>query len=125
MLFNVSTAYARQRYDRKICRPRLFVSHDKRLSLRRQDVEIAVAAAQAMNVREALFEKLRQSIDEFGAIFLAHPRSLKSASPAPPTYRPYGSRSPIRCRTRRERARTCRRSPWSDPCERPRNGCRG
>ena len=51
--------------------------------------------------------------------------TIRSASPSRPPYRPYGSRNPIRCRTRRERGRNCRRSPWSGPCGRSRNGGRG
>ena len=39
---------------------------------------------------------------------------LRSASPSRRPCPPCGSRSPIRCRTRKARERNCRRSPWSD-----------
>ena len=52
-------------------------------------------------------------------------RILRSASPSRRRCRPCGSRSPIRCRTRRARGRNCRRSPWSDRDGRSRSGRRG
>src|SRR5215471_3626609 len=51
-------------------------------------------------------------------------RALSRACPSPLRCRSCGWRSPIHCRTRPLREPAYRRSPWSDPCERPRNADR-
>ena len=77
------------------------IAHHEGLSGRRQNIEALIPAPETTDVREALPEEPRQIIHFLRARFRAHRPTLRSACPSPRRCRPCGSRSPIRCRTRK------------------------